>query len=151
MQSVFTGQAPITLERKITSGGKEIKQNIIHTIIAIITETNRILVRTSDKKNRANDSTGYTLVEPRHISVPFVYRDYTHAADWPAPHLTLICRGSARVYPAASFFVPNCTLLLRTCSLIRREIVGNKTLPPCLLYTSPSPRDGLLSRMPSSA
>ena len=25
------------------------------------------------------------------------------------------------------------------------------TLPSCLLYTSPSPRDGLLSRMPSSA
>ena len=25
------------------------------------------------------------------------------------------------------------------------------TLKPCLLYTSPSPRDGLLSRMPSSA
>eukprot|EP01016_Furgasonia_blochmanni_P054245 TRINITY_DN8912_c0_g1_i3.p2 TRINITY_DN8912_c0_g1~~TRINITY_DN8912_c0_g1_i3.p2 ORF type:complete len:136 (-),score=27.54 TRINITY_DN8912_c0_g1_i3:11-418(-) len=25
------------------------------------------------------------------------------------------------------------------------------TYPPCLLYTSPSPRDGLLSRMPSSA
>ena len=24
-------------------------------------------------------------------------------------------------------------------------------LPNCLLYTSPSPRDGLLSRMPSSA
>ena len=34
---------------------------------------------------------------------------------------------------------------------------GSKTLAklvegsPCLLYTSPSPRDGLLSRMPSSA
>ena len=26
-----------------------------------------------------------------------------------------------------------------------------KDLEPCLLYTSPSPRDGLLSRMPSSA
>ena len=25
------------------------------------------------------------------------------------------------------------------------------TFNPCLLYTSPSPRDGLLSRMPSSA
>ena len=25
------------------------------------------------------------------------------------------------------------------------------TIHPCLLYTSPSPRDGLLSRMPSSA
>ena len=29
----------------------------------------------------------------------------------------------------------------------RCEIIGNG----CLLYTSPSPRDGLLSRMPSSA
>ena len=40
MQSVVvvTGQAPITLERKITSGGKHVKQKIIHTI----TETNRI-------------------------------------------------------------------------------------------------------------
>ena len=28
---------------------------------------------------------------------------------------------------------------------------GGATLNPCLLYTSPSPRDGLLSRMPSSA
>ena len=26
-----------------------------------------------------------------------------------------------------------------------------ETFEPCLLYTSPSPRDGLLSRMPSSA
>ena len=28
---------------------------------------------------------------------------------------------------------------------------GNKLNDTCLLYTSPSPRDGLLSRMPSSA
>ena len=28
---------------------------------------------------------------------------------------------------------------------------GNDLYHPCLLYTSPSPRDGLLSRMPSSA
>ena len=41
-----------------------------------------------------------------------------------------------------------------------RKVVIRATLPPdasgdnngaCLLYTSPSPRDGLLSRMPSSA
>ena len=37
------------------------------------------------------------------------------------------------------------------------EVTGNLTrvsrtlAAPCLLYTSPSPRDGLLSRMPSSA
>ena len=29
--------------------------------------------------------------------------------------------------------------------------VGDSALSSCLLYTSPSPRDGLLSRMPSSA
>ena len=28
---------------------------------------------------------------------------------------------------------------------------GSGYVDPCLLYTSPSPRDGLLSRMPSSA
>ena len=38
-----------------------------------------------------------------------------------------------------------------------REIIGKfhrinpDNILPCLLYTSPSPRDGLLSRMPSSA
>ena len=34
---------------------------------------------------------------------------------------------------------------LEDCGMIHREVI------PCLLYTSPSPRDGLLSRMPSSA
>ena len=29
--------------------------------------------------------------------------------------------------------------------------VGISSIKACLLYTSPSPRDGLLSRMPSSA
>ena len=30
-------------------------------------------------------------------------------------------------------------------------VVDNAQILDCLLYTSPSPRDGLLSRMPSSA
>ena len=38
---------------------------------------------------------------------------------------------------------------------IKQEEVAEQAQPPenhiCLLYTSPSPRDGLLSRMPSSA
>ena len=34
----------------------------------------------------------------------------------------------------------------------KQKIEGDKSTPVgCLLYTSPSPRDGLLSRMPSSA
>ena len=32
-----------------------------------------------------------------------------------------------------------------------RNIIAAIRVKPCLLYTSPSPRDGLLSRMPSSA
>ena len=35
--------------------------------------------------------------------------------------------------------------------LIDDERIINAESEPCLLYTSPSPRDGLLSRMPSSA
>ena len=31
------------------------------------------------------------------------------------------------------------------------SVIDKSLLPSCLLYTSPSPRDGLLSRMPSSA
>ena len=31
------------------------------------------------------------------------------------------------------------------------DIIARHSHPSCLLYTSPSPRDGLLSRMPSSA
>ena len=31
------------------------------------------------------------------------------------------------------------------------QVCGNPMSETCLLYTSPSPRDGLLSRMPSSA
>ena len=33
----------------------------------------------------------------------------------------------------------------------QKEVDAYERLKTCLLYTSPSPRDGLLSRMPSSA
>ena len=36
-------------------------------------------------------------------------------------------------------------------ALLGMEHWGVEVLLTCLLYTSPSPRDGLLSRMPSSA
>ena len=40
---------------------------------------------------------------------------------------------------------------LRELSPIQLELFGSRRDIRCLLYTSPSPRDGLLSRMPSSA
>src|SRR5680860_1793866 len=43
---------------------------------------------------------------------------------------------------------------LRTVDHLGWSTAGRSTVPDsdiCLLYTSPSPRDGLLSRMPSSA
>ena len=39
----------------------------------------------------------------------------------------------------------------RSESTAAQMAVGHVILNSCLLYTSPSPRDGLLSRMPSSA
>ena len=38
-----------------------------------------------------------------------------------------------------------------TAQVFDRALVGVANTLACLLYTSPSPRDGLLSRMPSSA
>ena len=35
--------------------------------------------------------------------------------------------------------------------IFNQIVFTSKDIKPCLLYTSPSPRDGLLSRMPSSA
>ena len=44
-----------------------------------------------------------------------------------------------------------CNLLLLAGNLTTSDLIGNAVMALCLLYTSPSPRDGLLSRMPSSA
>ena len=52
-------------------------------------------------------------------------------------------KGTSR--PVVVLHIFERTLLLGFFALIHRAF------SPCLLYTSPSPRDGLLSRMPSSA
>ena len=43
------------------------------------------------------------------------------------------------------------TLLMFGCAGSPDWVTKGPMNDPCLLYTSPSPRDGLLSRMPSSA
>ena len=52
------------------------------------------------------------------------------------------------------WLTPWCTLVrdaIAAGKAFRRARIVSEPLSDCLLYTSPSPRDGLLSRMPSSA
>ena len=67
---------------------------------------------------------------------------------------------SEQYYFPASLEALEMTPNLKRCSLTNamrfggplvRLILETAPLEGCLLYTSPSPRDGLLSRMPSSA
>ena len=49
-------------------------------------------------------------------------------------------------------FLNESSIIVSDSSIVGSEVVKTPTLvSACLLYTSPSPRDGLLSRMPSSA
>src|SRR5680860_1724684 len=43
------------------------------------------------------------------------------------------------------------TVALKAAALLHSLVKNHALIDGCLLYTSPSPRDGLLSRMPSSA
>ena len=69
----------------------------------------------------------------------------------PAP---VVRRGSLRGSPQVRLRV-GFVLIAMVLSLFGARLVQLQGLDPgsyaCLLYTSPSPRDGLLSRMPSSA
>ena len=77
------------------------------------------------------------------------------------PQISVImgpCAGGAVYSPAITDFiymVRNTSYMFVTgpdvVKTVTNEIVTAETLGGCLLYTSPSPRDGLLSRMPSSA
>ena len=44
-----------------------------------------------------------------------------------------------------------CSVYLFDTDINSHVLMASEGLKACLLYTSPSPRDGLLSRMPSSA
>ena len=57
-------------------------------------------------------------------------------------------RGEAK--PRITNYLGECFLKIATHLSFKPNFV-NYMFKDCLLYTSPSPRDGLLSRMPSSA
>ena len=51
----------------------------------------------------------------------------------------------------SNYYEVNNKLLAKSDVIVLSPGPGSPKDYPCLLYTSPSPRDGLLSRMPSSA
>ena len=80
-------------------------------------------------------------------NMPFLLQ-YEHVAWYDNGKVRILDR---RVYPTEVRFV-ECVTYQEVVQAIA-DMVTQSAGPytACLLYTSPSPRDGLLSRMPSSA
>ena len=76
----------------------------------------------------------YTLLDEEKLCR--VYQDTEKALDKTLAHIVQLLDGEHQTVATAE----SCT-----GGLLSQKITS------CLLYTSPSPRDGLLSRMPSSA
>ena len=53
--------------------------------------------------------------------------------------------------PSVTAVTPSATIATQDAAFLKRFVANFEKVLNCLLYTSPSPRDGLLSRMPSSA
>ena len=54
-------------------------------------------------------------------------------------------------YKLSDYERPSVTVDMLIFTITRNQRLAMILIKSCLLYTSPSPRDGLLSRMPSSA
>ena len=68
--------------------------------------------------------------------------DFNEPAEWPSWFVMVVS-----LLGSAALIFGGWQFLLRD----QRLILDSEQAYDCLLYTSPSPRDGLLSRMPSSA
>ena len=91
---------------------------------------------------RPDPATG-SRATPLYQSTSFVFQDSEHAAS-------LFNVGRAgHVYSRISN--PTVAVLEERMAALEGGVGAVCTASGCLLYTSPSPRDGLLSRMPSSA
>ena len=63
----------------------------------------------------------------------------------------LVCEAGAAICESIEPVHFLCFLVRTPGTIIRARYLDPAHCDTCLLYTSPSPRDGLLSRMPSSA
>ena len=71
-----------------------------------------------------------------------------HLTDTKArPEIVAVCDLNPTLTNWFSANIPSVTQV----TVDYREVLANQTVEACLLYTSPSPRDRSISRMPSSA
>ena len=94
------------------------------------------------------------VVAPAQLSVPVGVVYVTTAPHVPASLLCVMLEGQVIVGFSVSFTVTvklHDAVLLDASVTVKVFVVVPAGNVLCLLYTSPSPRDGLLSRMPSSA
>ena len=117
------------------------------TIVAVVIA----LITLALRANRPQVRYALWLVASLKFLVPFaalatlgVQLGARSSAAMAAPQLTLIVDSWDAI--GQPFSRPGAALMPVSTSAL-----APTALPICLLYTSPSPRDGLLSRMPSSA
>ena len=88
--------------------------------------------------------------------IAFVFSTVPHGTAAGREGLDALLATSALTDDLAVFFIADGVFQLlpgqKPDAVLARDYIATfKLLGLCLLYTSPSPRDGLLSRMPSSA
>ena len=97
----------------------------------------------------------YALRDPRLASFYHDARASLGAIQWEIDPLLKDADGVCITYPNGQHTIKLRTIPEQESPWIVAHELGHLVLRaagyPCLLYTSPSPRDGLLSRMPSSA
>ena len=105
------------------------------------------------------NDTGYNLSEGSEDRKSVLYHTIAdgtiekHQRQTPAQGHTVF-GGTHGLYSTASDYMKFAEMLLNNGKANGEVLIGRKTLElmtTCLLYTSPSPRDATLSRMPSSA
>ena len=96
------------------------------------------------------------LIHGKNLELTGALKEYTEAKIEKATHHYKDIVKEADIHlsieknPRVSFQTAEVTIFANG-TVIRAEEKTDNLYSSCLLYTSPSPRDGLLSRMPSSA
>ena len=116
-------------------------------MLGILNQVARTLPESMDLREATNATTRELTTQFRAKTIGLLVRDDA-TSEW----LPMITEGVEfhESVPTSRLPMPMQQALLQMSTLSNRE-TDNEFISSCLLYTSPSPRDATLSRMPSSA